>query len=601
MKTLSRLAVRLSAMIFALIMALVLIPLDAAAATDYRSAMNKKAAASFEEGIYTLTAGGYALQAACQMGGNRTNVNIGKTTHEPNQLWTIRPSSETGYFYLIEKTSGKCADVKSGSTALRTNVQLYKPNKSDAQKWKFVRNSDGTYTIYSKCSGLVLDISGGTFKNGANIQTYKPNGTKAQKFAVKPLIDPSLTCDVMPEGFCTITNGSYALQTDGFGANVVIGSGPMTELQLWQIEPSGDGRSYFLQQPLTGRCLDILGLGTAYRTNVVAFNKTGGDSQKWLFSRRADGSYTIYSALSGLVLDISGGTMAAGTNIQTYKLNGTAAQGFAVTPYDFPEPKALTDYLLNTSYTEGAPSVVLTYLDPLQTPNYHMTENCPVLIYENESVRNIRDLGGWVTEDGHVVRYGALLRSAQIPVGTEDTDLEALAAIGITREVALLTDSDQVDNSSRIPGASFARYPVYWDRDPGEPPAGFNREKYPEDNAIFAAALRDIMQSAVSGETVLFHCQYGADRTGMTAFLLNGLLGVPESDLDKDYELTTFALGREGIRVRDSSQHIIFKNHIKSFPGETLKDKCAAWFLDAGFSEEELEAFRQYMLDQEAA
>lgn len=55
--------------------------------------------------------------------------------------------------------------------------------------------------------------------------------------------------------------------------------------------------------------------------------------------------------------------------------------------------------------------------------------------------------------------------------------------------------------------------------------------------------LRCVIDAVTHREPVYFHCTAGADRTGTLACVLEGLLGMSQSDIDKDYELTTFYSG----------------------------------------------------------
>src|SRR5204862_4934341 len=56
-----------------------------------------------------------------------------------------------------------------------------------------------------------------------------------------------------------------------------------------------------------------------------------------------------------------------------------------------------------------------------------------------------------------------------------------------------------------------------------------------------APELRTILELALDSPTrpLLFHCVAGKDRTGIAAALLLGLLGVPDSTILDDYELTS--------------------------------------------------------------
>jgi non-reducing end alpha-L-arabinofuranosidase len=101
-------------------------------------------------------------------------------------------------------------------------------------------------------------------------------------------------------------------------------------VQLWQCQ------SYAVDQHWThnsdrslstlGRCLDILGNGTAAGTQVELWDCNGVGGQKWV--QRADGS--LLNPQSGRCLDSPSGATANGTRLQIWDCNGSAAQRFAV-------------------------------------------------------------------------------------------------------------------------------------------------------------------------------------------------------------------------------------------------------------------------------
>lgn len=66
------------------------------------------------------------------------------------------------YYYIKNVGTGKYLDVYNATDANGTVVWTYPGNRTDAQIWKVVRNSNGTYKFITKCStiGRVLDITG---------------------------------------------------------------------------------------------------------------------------------------------------------------------------------------------------------------------------------------------------------------------------------------------------------------------------------------------------------------------------------------------------------------------------------------------------------
>ena len=104
-----------------------------------------------------------------------------------------------------------------------------------------------------------------------------------------------------------------------------------------------------------------------------------------------------------------------------------------------------------------------------------------------------------------------------------------------------------------------------------------------------------ILDNLRSGKPVYFHCIYGADRTGTLGVLLDGLLGLSESDIYKEYELTAFA-NPEG-NIREKSMLSGLMTYIKTFDGNTLQQQFINyWHQRAGVSLDDLNEFCQIML-----
>ena len=92
-----------------------------------------------------------------------------------------------------------------------------------------------------------------------------------------------------------------------------------------------------------------------------------------------------------------------------------------------------------------------------------------------------------------------------------------------------------------------------------------------------------------------FHCIAGADRTGALAAALYGLLGVPEDEIKADYTLTSFSTS--GIRTAKAFDHMA-KKAFKSKPGTSFNEKIEAFALECGFTQSDIEHFREIMLEK---
>ena len=95
-----------------------------------------------------------------------------------------------------------------------------------------------------------------------------------------------------------------------------------------------------------------------------------------------------------------------------------------------------------------------------------------------------------------------------------------------------------------------------------------------------------------------FHCIAGQDRTGAVAFIVNGLLGVPEEELYLDWESTGFWNGSASFNHRN-----LFDKLVAGFdrwPGKTINERIEAYVLSLGFTEADIAFLRELLLEPAA-
>lgn len=257
------------------------------------------------------------------------------------------------------------------------------------------------------------------------------------------------------------------------------------------------------------------------------------------------------------------------------------------------------------AYAAGTNSVIGKYSreDPfgpdarLDEPGGGARPDQPI-VWRVNGLRNVRDIGGWTgLRTGRIYRGSELSR---VPGFSDGIDPETRR---IVRDVwNLATDFDLRGNSAwgirdygntnlvelqsfGVPKLSFA-FPSY-----------LGLFKYPQ---IVSAALKALAKPETYPTYI--HCAGGADRTGSLIFILEALCGVPEADIDVDYELTSFA---QVFGLRNRFRHLTldflaFKDAFRAYRGATLQEQVATACREAfGLTQAEIDSIRRLLKEED--
>ena len=201
---------------------------------------------------------------------------------------------------------------------------------------------------------------------------------------------------------------------------------------------------------------------------------------------------------------------------------------------------------------------------------------------------NTRDLGGWDC-DGGKVKYGMLVRGGE--PNEVDKDL-MVGQVGIRTELQLLPKSEARHTYSAW-GIDFYANP--------EENSYVNYSLSPK--SLWKFYLQVVFDSVSHDKPVYFHCGIGADRTGTIAVMLEALLGVSQSDIDKDYELTNFfARDSSFPRRRNVDMYKNYIAEIKNFPlvgglTDIFANHAISFAVSLGFTADEINAYRNACID----
>lgn len=180
----------------------------------------------------------YSLRPACSTGcalnlqgsatADLTNIQVASKNNVASQLFTI---TQGNYFDLVQPAdvgTGFTANIKNVKSGLNlslddNNVIIYTPSDAAAQKYKFERQSDGSYKLINQKNGYVLEVASSA--NGANVQIAESDNTSDQRWFI-----------YVKEGhyiFRPASSKNYVLKTCDDGTD------PLTRLNIKSLSHNG--------------------------------------------------------------------------------------------------------------------------------------------------------------------------------------------------------------------------------------------------------------------------------------------------------------------------------------------------------------------------
>ena len=279
---------------------------------------------TIDDGLYRLGSmlnGGQVLDVAGGSLSDSTQVQLYGSNDTLAQYWTFTYSKSTGYYTVRSAVSGKVLDCRGGGVSNGTAVQQYAENGTAAQWWRVVVNSDGSVSLISAKSGLALDVPAANSASCSKLQLYSANRTNAQKWTLS--VPTVFVRDGLDEIYSRV-DGNRLIDVSGGSkaddAKLQVWNRNGTLAQKWSVSVCDDG-SVLIKGANSGKYL------SQSDGNLISV-KEAMEGSHWIPRVSPRGGLVLVNAVSGAVIDLTGGNATAGTALQLYANNLTAAQAW---------------------------------------------------------------------------------------------------------------------------------------------------------------------------------------------------------------------------------------------------------------------------------
>jgi len=229
---------------------------------------------------------------------------------------------------------------------------------------------------------------------------------------------------------------------------------------------------------------------------------------------------------------------------------------------------------------------------------YSFTIKDGIRTLDIDGVSNGRDIGGKKVMSGKKIKQGLVFRSAQYDdislTGLESTKYD----LGIKTDLDLRNPSISESPLGSDVNLIKSAFPYWYDGS-----KGINQEgNWP----IIKEAI-DVFGDK-NNYPIGFHCAIGQDRTGTLAILLESILGLDETSINIDYEMSSFSSvagdAKDGsgniIKIADKWTYQVTPtiNYLKTFTGNNLAESAVTFLkTNCGVSDTTIQNIRDILLE----
>jgi len=191
------------------------------------------------------------------------NVELREYDGKKDQLWKFELQDD-GSYKIVNRSTNGCLDVQDFGTTNGTNIQTWKDNGLETQRWVLTLDGNNKGYTLRPVNALdyytVMDVINGVTDNGSNIVLSKSHFGTNQQFTITAIDESKdITNDIMGDIDCS---GKLSVNDVTYIQKVLVGSftAPANKAALGDVNGNGkiDIRDATIIQLFLAKLIDIL-------------------------------------------------------------------------------------------------------------------------------------------------------------------------------------------------------------------------------------------------------------------------------------------------------------------------------------------------------
>ncbi|KUO16493.1 carbohydrate-binding protein [Streptomyces dysideae] len=175
-----------------------------------------------------LPAGSHTIKIVCT---GTKNASSSSTVCALDAFAHISFPATNAYYKILNKNSGKAADVSGGSSTDGANVIQWNDSGAQNQHWRFVAVGDSSYEIVNQKSQKLMDVNGASTADGASVVQWNDNNGANQRWTLIAAGNGYYKIKNVNSGKVLAVSGSSTTA----GAQLVQTTDTNADAQLWRL------------------------------------------------------------------------------------------------------------------------------------------------------------------------------------------------------------------------------------------------------------------------------------------------------------------------------------------------------------------------------